>query len=215
MLRSWPRSAESRALLAGALVMLALALSAPADARRGGAPRAAASVTVDKRLSQKQQAELSAERAGNLARSIRACLATAPAGPVRKDLERQTAAMERDLQGAAQAYHVGNYDQAVKRYAAIEKSSRTASLACDKIRQSAERCSQQVSAAVDRIRQWSLKIARLQDPTSRAHCEMVYAQTERDLQSLGATCATTDPASVAQRIPVVLKPLDEAIRRSR
>lgn len=210
MRRYSPRSAERHLI---ALIAFAVAAVAPVEARRG--PTAGASPAVDRAMTRKQQVEMLKEKLEPAMREIRACAAGAPPGAARVGLEAELGPLEGLLKDAAWTYHVGNYDEALKRHQAIERRMRPSQLACDRIKQAAERCTRTVTGALERIRGWSVKIARVQDPASRARCEGAYAQAEKELVSLEKSCATTDPAWVGKQIPVVLKPLDDAIRTAR
>jgi hypothetical protein len=197
------------------IALLVCALAVPAHARRGPAVAASKAPTVDKSLTRKQQVEMLKGKLEQAQQQVRACAASAPAGEARTALEAEAGPLEAMLKDAAWAYHVGNYEEALRRYAGVEKRLKPSQLTCDKLRAGADKCAKSVQAALERIRGWSLKIARIQDPTSRAQVEEVYKKTEVDLASIEKTCATTDPAWVGKQIPVILKPLDDAIKTAK
>lgn len=197
-----------------ALLVFTLALS-PASARHPATPVEPAVVMPDKVMARKALVEQIKGRVDAALALIRQCSASAAPGDGRANLDAQLASLERHSKDALWTYNVGNYEEAVRRYTLLERNAKTTLLLCDKLRLSVEKCSKSVASALERIRQWGIKIARLQDPTHRAHCETLFTEAEKNLLSLDKTCATTDPMWVARQIPVVIKPLDEALRTGR
>ena len=209
MLRYWRSSADP---LFALLVALAIA-GTPAMARRE--PAAADPNGPDKVMSRKAMVEQIKARVDPSMQIIRGCVATAPPGEARTSLETDLGPLEAQAKDALRTYDVGNYDEAIRRYTVLERNARTTQLVCDKLRQSVERCARSVTGALERIRSWGVKIARIQEPAQRAMCENIFVEAEKGLVSLEKTCATTDPAWVARQIPLVIKPLDEALKKAK
>lgn len=203
----------SRAFASGVLLA---SLTLPLEARR---PAVVATpdpnVLPDKVLARKASVEQVKVRVEQAIVTIKSCAASSAPGEMRASLEAQLAPLEVHTKDALWTYNVGNYEDAFRKYNVLERSAKTALVVCDKLRLSVERCSKSVAGALERVRSWAIKIARLQDPTARAHCESLLAEAERGLQSLEKSCATTDPAWVATQIPPLVKPLDDALRTAR
>jgi len=198
------------------LVALAL-LAAPAVARRG-APSPADPPEPglpDKVLAKKAAVELSRSHVEAAIQNLRACVSGSPPVDERKEIEADLVPLEAALKDATWTYDVGNYEEAWRRYGVLERRVKTTQLACDRLHVTVDRCAKSVTAALERVRSWGIKIARIQDPTYRAHCEDLYKTSEKALESLAGTCATTDPAWVSAQIAPVVKPLDEALRKAK
>lgn len=199
-----------------ASVLVLGVLTAPLQARR---PIVTAtpdpSVLPDKVLARKAAVEQVKVRVEQAIVTIKSCAAAAAPGEGRASLEAQLAPLEVHTKDALWTYNVGNYEDAFRKYNVLERSAKGTLLVCDKLRAGVERCAKSVAAALERVRSWAIKIARIQDPTMRAHCETLLADAERNLSSLDRTCATTDPAWVAAQIPPLVKPLDDALRTAR
>lgn len=202
----WPRAALLAALLLASL-------AAPGLARRG--PAAEPAVLPDKVMARKAMVEQTKVRVDPSLAVIRACVASAPPGEGRESLEAQLGPLERQAKHALWSYNVGNYEEAFRRYTVLERNARATQLVCDRVRQAVERCAKSVTGALERIRSWGIKIARIQEPSYRAHCEGVFVEAEKRLMSLKRTCSTTDPVWVVRQVPLVIKPLDDALKRTR
>ena len=202
---------------AAVAVTLVLALlAANADARRTVvAPAKPGVSTTDNLLENKALVEASKARVEQVVTLLKTCAQAAPPGDARTTLEEQLAGIDAQVKDATWTYHVGNYEEAFKKYAAIERGAHSSQLGCDKLRVAMDRSLKSVTSQIDRIHTWAVKVAKIQDPTYRAHCETVYAETEKNLQSLEKTCATTDPAWILKQIPLAIKPLDDALRKSK
>ena len=121
----------SRCFVSGVLLTL---LAAPAAARRGApSPSDLPEPGLpDKVLAKKAAVELSKSHVEAAMQALRACIAGSPPVDERKELEADLAPLEAALKDAGWTYDVGNYEEAWRRYGALDRRVKTTQLACDK-----------------------------------------------------------------------------------